>query len=138
MAAVAIAAAWGYWSYRTGGIVSALFSSADDPGRSLAVLRGYFDRVGALGPIIYIVAVVLEVVIAPIPGTLLYAPAGAIFGGLVGGTLSLIGNVIGAMVATFLASVFGHRLTESLERSKLAGTPTVCVRRASSSSRCSA
>jgi uncharacterized membrane protein YdjX (TVP38/TMEM64 family) len=117
--AVVIAAGWAIWSFRTGGIVATLFSTADDPGGSLDVLRAYFDRAGMFGPVLYVIAVVLEVIIAPIPGTLLYAPAGAIFGGLMGGSLSLGGNVTGAMVATFLANVFGHRLTESLERSQV-------------------
>jgi len=116
---VALATCWCWWSYRTNGIVAALVATAGDASGSMAALRAYLERAGALGPFLYVIAVVLEVVIAPIPGTLLYAPAGAIFGGLTGGTLSLVGNVTGAMVATFLASVFGHRLTESIEHSRV-------------------
>ena len=33
---------------------------------------------GPLAPVVYTLAVVVEVIVAPIPGTLLYAPAGAI------------------------------------------------------------
>jgi uncharacterized membrane protein YdjX (TVP38/TMEM64 family) len=119
VAAVLVVGGWAFWSYRSNGIVAALFTAATDAERSLAVLRGYLERAGPLAPLVYVVAVVLEVVIAPLPGTLLYAPGGAIFGGLAGGTLSLAGNVIGAMVATYLASVFGHRLTATLEHSRL-------------------
>jgi uncharacterized membrane protein YdjX (TVP38/TMEM64 family) len=39
----------------------------------------------------------------------LYAPGGALFGGLLGGTLSLIGNVLGASLATWLGGMFGAR-----------------------------
>ena len=42
------------------------------------------------------------------PGPLLYAPAGAIFGGLMGGTLSLIGNVTGAGIASWLGRALGE------------------------------
>jgi uncharacterized membrane protein YdjX (TVP38/TMEM64 family) len=59
------------------------------------------------------VAVVVEVMVAPIPGAILYAPGGAIFGGFLGGTLSLIGNVIGASLATWLAARLGSRVIGS-------------------------
>ena len=62
-----------------------------------------------LAPVVYVSAVIVEVLVAPLPGPLLYAPAGAIFGGLIGGTLSLIGNVTGAGIACWL----GHTLGES-------------------------
>jgi uncharacterized membrane protein YdjX (TVP38/TMEM64 family) len=45
--------------------------------------------------------------VAPIPGAILYAPGGAIFGGFIGGTLSLIGNVAGASIACWLGATFG-------------------------------
>jgi uncharacterized membrane protein YdjX (TVP38/TMEM64 family) len=38
---------------------------------------------------------------------------------LAGGTYSLIGNVLGAMAATFIARLLGHRLTERIEQSRL-------------------
>jgi uncharacterized membrane protein YdjX (TVP38/TMEM64 family) len=71
-------------------------------------LRVYVLSWGPLAPAVYVAAVVVEVIVAPIPGTLLYAPAGAIFGGFLGGTLSLAGNVLGAALASWLAATFGE------------------------------
>jgi len=73
----------------------------------LDALRQYVQSWGVLAPGVYVLAVVVEVIVAPIPGTLLYAPAGAIFGGFSGGALSLIGNVIGAAIACWAAGTFG-------------------------------
>lgn len=75
---------------------------------TIDTLREYVRGWGALAPVVYVAAVTVEVLVAPIPGLLLYAPAGAIFGGFVGGTLSLVGNVIGAAIACFLARTFGE------------------------------
>jgi uncharacterized membrane protein YdjX (TVP38/TMEM64 family) len=49
------------------------------------------------------------VIVAPIPGALLYAPGGALFGAMWGGTLALIGNVIGAAICCVLGRVIGDR-----------------------------
>ena len=65
---------------------------------------------GPLAPVVYTLAVVVEVIVAPIPGTLLYAPAGAIFGGFVGGSLSLVGNVAGAAVCAVIGRMIGERV----------------------------
>ena len=100
-----------------------MFALAGSPGsasESVERLRVYLAGWGPLAPAIYVAAVVVEVMVAPIPGTLLYAPAGALFGGGLGGTLSLAGNVIGATMACLLASVFGERLTRRLEAGALA------------------
>lgn len=83
-----------------------LSASPEGPG-ILETLRVYVQSWGVLGPIIYVAIVVVEVLVAPIPGLLLYAPSGAIFGGFLGGTLSLVGNTIGAAIASFLARVLG-------------------------------
>ena len=75
---------------------------------------------GRLAPLVYTLAVVVEVIVAPIPGTLLYAPAGAIFGGFIGGSLSLVGNVIGAAICCVIGQMIGGRvLAERLDGSQL-------------------
>jgi uncharacterized membrane protein YdjX (TVP38/TMEM64 family) len=110
---------WALWSYVRGGIVHALIAAALDGGRSLDAIRAAVERAGHLGPVVYVAAVVVEVLIAPIPGTLLYAPGGALFGGLFGGALSLAGNTIGAAVATWLARTFRARLAGRLDPPQL-------------------
>ncbi len=117
--ALVVAAAWTAWSYLTGGIVSALVAAAADGGQSLDLIRAQIARAGVFGPIVYVAAVIVEVVVAPLPGTLLYAPGGAVFGGGVGGTLSLVGNVIGAMTAAAIARMLGGRVAAWVEGSAL-------------------
>jgi uncharacterized membrane protein YdjX (TVP38/TMEM64 family) len=112
IAAVLLAVALAAWSYGSGGLVRVLVEltlSGDD---ALDALRAYVLGWGALAPAVYVLAVTVEVLIAPIPGALLYAPGGAIFGGLVGGTLSLIGNVLGAAIAGWIGHALGERWVE--------------------------
>jgi len=111
---------WALYSYASGGLFFALLGSTGSAADSIERLRQYLTRWGPLAPGIYLVAVVIEVMIAPVPGTLLYAPAGALFGGGLGGTLSLAGNVIGAALACLIARVFGERLIARLDEGALA------------------
>lgn len=124
IAAFLLAVAAAVWSYAAGGTVRLLVDSAGslaDSGQTLAALRAALDRWGALAPAVYVAAVVIEVLVAPIPGTLLYAPAGALFGGLLGGTLSLIGNTIGAAIACGVGSAVGEgALSRRIEGTRLA------------------
>ena len=60
-----------------------------------------------LAPLAYVGCVMLEVLVAPIPGIMLYAPGGVVFGGLMGGFLSLIGNTLGAGIACAAAVGLG-------------------------------
>jgi uncharacterized membrane protein YdjX (TVP38/TMEM64 family) len=107
---LAVAAiAWAIWSYAAGGIIHVVATGAADHA-SYARLREHVERWGALAPVIYVCAVVVEVLVAPIPGTLLYAPGGVLFGGFLGGSLSLLGNVIGAAIACVLGGAIGRRL----------------------------
>lgn len=110
-------AAW--WSYASGGLIATLVTVATSDAASIESIRVYFAGWGALAPVIYVLVVTIEVVIAPLPGTLLYAPAGAVFGPGLGGTLSLIGNTLGAMLACLLAQVFGGRIASRLDGSTL-------------------
>ena len=105
MAGAAIAL--GY-SWSTSGIVYDLLRPDSDATTRLAALQSFFARQGPLAPVLYVAFVIVEVVIAPIPGLLLYAPGGMLFGPWWGGTLSLIGNVLGAGLACALTRTFGE------------------------------
>jgi len=119
--AVVVAAAG---SWQSGGIVHDLIRQDLDPAEKLERLRLYFLAYGNLAPVVYVAFVIVEVVVAPIPGLMLYAPGGIIFGPLLGGALSLLGNVIGAGVAcsvtrmlggTWLSRLFDERRLEQLQ-----------------------
>jgi uncharacterized membrane protein YdjX (TVP38/TMEM64 family) len=97
------------WSYRNSGIFSLLLGGRPTADK-LVGLRAFFDGFGLAAPFVYVALVIVEVVVAPIPGTMLYAPGGVVFGGFWGGTLSLVGNVIGAGVACqIIRSLVGDR-----------------------------
>src|SRR5215216_4641867 len=93
------------WSYVEGGIVWAILTSEYSADEKLSLLRGFFAHFGSAAPLAYLLFVTIEVIVAPIPGTMLYAPGGIIFGGFQGGILSLAGNVIGAAVACQLVRI---------------------------------
>jgi uncharacterized membrane protein YdjX (TVP38/TMEM64 family) len=119
LVALVVVLAWGVYSHASGGLIFALAGSSSSTGESVERLREYLAGWGPLAPAIYVVAVVIEVMIAPVPGTLLYAPAGALFGGGLGGSLSLAGNVLGAILACLVARLFGERLTARLDAGAL-------------------
>jgi uncharacterized membrane protein YdjX (TVP38/TMEM64 family) len=114
------------WSYATDGIVRLLLRSGATAEEKAAALRAFFDRFGVAAPLAFVGFVTVEVVVAPIPGTMLYAPGGVIFGGFWGGLLSLAGNVIGAGIACLLMRTFlGERAETYLARSALDPTRLV-------------
>lgn len=111
------------WSWIGGGIVGVLLDRDVPNATKLEHVRHVFDGFGVLAPVAYVAAVVVEVVVAPLPGLALYAPGGLIFGGFWGGLLSLIGNVIGAGIAFGLARTLGQETASRyLESSTLAAT----------------
>ena len=107
LTAIAALIAGTAWSYNSGGLIYLLFSPADGTTR-LETLRSFVLDYGPLAPVVYLGIVIVEVLVAPFPGALLYAPGGAIFGGLIGGTLALIGNTIGAGIAAWVARGLGE------------------------------
>lgn len=129
LSAFGLAVAAAAWSYVAGGTVRLLVDgsgAAGDSRDALNALRAALERWGRLAPAVYVAAVVIEVLVAPIPGTLLYAPAGALFGGLLGGTLSLAGNTLGAAIACGVGSAIG----EGALRRRLEGTKAAAYREA--------
>ncbi len=120
LAALALAGivGWAIWSYTTGGVLAALFSTELDSEAKVAAVRGVFLAWGPLAPLAYVLVCTVEVVVAPIPGTILYLPGGVIFGGFWGGTLSLLGNSLGSAIAfllmrTMVGQAWGHSFFES-------------------------
>lgn len=90
------------------------------------MLKEYFLELGALAPLVYVLFVTIEVVVAPIPGLMLYAPGGIVFGTFLGGTLTLIGNMIGAGIAAYLTRAVGENcLTKFFAPEKLERTQRV-------------
>jgi uncharacterized membrane protein YdjX (TVP38/TMEM64 family) len=109
------------WSYASDGIVGQLCSSQYSADEKLSLLRDFFARFGSAAPLAYLLAVTIEVIVAPLPGAMLYAPGGVIFGGFWGGLLSLLGNVLGAAAACQLMRILGgNRAERLLSRSALA------------------
>jgi len=86
-------------SWQAEGIVFDLLRSDQSAAWKVERLQSFFEACGPLAPIVYVAFVTIEVVVAPIPGLMLYAPGGIVFGGFVGGLLALIGNVLGAGIA---------------------------------------
>jgi uncharacterized membrane protein YdjX (TVP38/TMEM64 family) len=107
---VSVLLAGALFSYWTSGIVYVIVTGTPDQGPWVERTRDAVASWGTAAPIVYVLMVVVEVIVAPIPGALLYAPGGAIFGGFLGGTLSLVGNVIGAAICCGIGGMLGERV----------------------------
>jgi uncharacterized membrane protein YdjX (TVP38/TMEM64 family) len=94
-------------SWATGGIVHELLRADISGPDRIARLQQLFRQLGVLAPLTYVAFVVVEVVVAPIPGLMLYAPGGLIFGPWLGGSLALAGNVIGAGISCGMTRSLG-------------------------------
>lgn len=102
-------------SWYTQGIAFQLIRSDIDATQRVACLQQFFREAGIWAPVAYVFFVTIEVIIAPIPGLLLYAPGGLIFGPWLGGLLALVGNVIGAGISCGLTRSFGAAWLERLD-----------------------
>ncbi|MGE5297308.1 MAG: TVP38/TMEM64 family protein [Solirubrobacterales bacterium] len=108
------------WSYFSGGIVSVLLARGVSADQRIERIQAYFDSFGVAAPLAYLGLVTIEVVVAPIPGLMLYAPGGMVFGGFWGGLLSLLGNTAGAGIACgLIRALGGRRFASWLEQGRL-------------------
>lgn len=115
LAAVVAAASLGLaaaWSYAAQGIVFTIFRADLSAADKVKLLEQFFESWGAAAPLVYVAIVTAEVVIAPLPGMMLYAPGGVVFGGFWGGLLSTAGNVLGAGIACQLMRALGRPYLE--------------------------
>ncbi len=104
------------WSYSSGGLIATVLSADLSAEQKVESLRVFFHGFGWAAPAVYVAFVTIEVVVAPLPGAMLYAPGGIVFGGFWGGFLALLGNTLGAGVACCLTRIFGESLIHRLEQ----------------------
>ena len=77
-------------------------------------LRNYVASFGYLAVYMYIVMNVLQVVILPIPGFIAVATGVALFGAFKTSIYSLIGILIGSLIAFFIGRVLGYKIVSWL------------------------
>lgn len=113
IAILAALAAWGVYSYFNDGVVKDMFSLEAEQ------IAGFVDSFGIFSYVIFLVIVILEVVLAPVPPLLLYATAGILYSSTTGGLLVLAGNLAGATINFFLARKFGAERLQAAVRPSL-------------------
>jgi uncharacterized membrane protein YdjX (TVP38/TMEM64 family) len=69
---------------------------------------------GVLGPVILIILIMLEVIVAPIPGAIISVTSGYAFGAVWGSVYSYIGNILGTAIAFMISRKFGRPLVEKI------------------------
>jgi uncharacterized membrane protein YdjX (TVP38/TMEM64 family) len=94
------------YSYYSKGLIYSISNSDSD-----SVVE-FMESFGMFSYLLFVIIVMLEVVLAPIPALALYIAGGALFGAFLGGILTLIGNLIGAFIAFWLARRFGRKFVE--------------------------
>lgn len=108
------AVSWLLYLYIANGGADGLVSLFSDRER----LRGFVQKTGGLGPLIFIFMQVMQVIIAAIPGEATGFVGGFIFGMWKGFFYSSIGLVLGSMVAFWLGRSFRDIIKERLGRSR--------------------
>lgn len=76
------------------------------------ILREFVEEKGFLAQIIFIGVIVLQVIMAIIPGEPFEVAAGYAFGAMEGTILALIGTVLGGVIVFILVRVFGIKLVK--------------------------
>jgi uncharacterized membrane protein YdjX (TVP38/TMEM64 family) len=69
----------------------------------------WVDGFGIWGPLVFIVAMAVSVLIAPIPGAPIFVAAGLAWGPVVGTLYSMTGMMLGSSVAFWLSRRFGRK-----------------------------
>jgi len=100
-------------SYFNEGIISSLMNN------DMTAALSYLASFGWAAAVIFVLFIILEVVFAPIPPLILYLIGGVMFGTLWGGVLALLGNVVGAALAFWIARTFARGYIERKTNKKL-------------------
>ena len=110
---ISILIIWILYSYLSQGI---FYSLVHNDIESLII---YVNSFGFFSAIIFVLLVILEVVLAPIPPLVLYIIGGALFGSFFGGILTLTGNLVGSLIDFRLARRLGRDFVEKRTNPKI-------------------
>ncbi|HSR29569.1 MAG TPA: TVP38/TMEM64 family protein [Anaerolineae bacterium] len=77
-------------------------------------VRGWIEKLGALGPLAIILLEMIQALLAPIPGQAIEAVSGYLFGPWLGTLYPMIGLALGSFITFLLARRFGRPLVVKL------------------------
>jgi uncharacterized membrane protein YdjX (TVP38/TMEM64 family) len=77
-------------------------------------LKVYVESYGIFAPLIFVLLLAFQSVVAPIPSAVIIIAGGLIFGPLVATVLSVIGNLLGAILCFKIAEKLGRPIVERL------------------------
>ena len=96
------------YSYFTKGIIYYIVTG------DLNNVISYINGFGVYAWLVFLVLIIAEVIVAPVPALALYIASGILFGTFFGGTLALLGNIIGSLIAFYIARKFGRHYIERM------------------------
>ncbi|MFN3331433.1 MAG: TVP38/TMEM64 family protein [Caldilinea sp.] len=100
--ASAVVVAWQFWPM--------LWTLAQDE----TALRAFVSRLGMWGPVVLVSLNAIQIVVAPLPGYVMQAAAGYLYGPFWGGVWGALGVLIGSTLAMAIARYFGRPIVERL------------------------
>ncbi|MFH1210060.1 MAG: TVP38/TMEM64 family protein [archaeon] len=77
-------------------------------------ITDFINSFGNLSIFIFVALIILENVLAPIPGLILNVAGGIAFGPFLGAVLSIVGNMIGASLCYLIAKYFARKYVEKI------------------------
>lgn len=77
-------------------------------------MRAWVDKFGASAPLVFVVAQVAQVIVAPIPGQVTALVGGYLFGPVAGTAYSMVGVTIGSAIAFLIAERYGRPVVERM------------------------
>jgi len=98
--------AWVAYSYVQKGVMYSIVHTDMD------AVVGFLQRFGAYAAIVFVILVAVEVILAPLSPLVLDIAGGAVFGWFWGGTLAVLGNIIGTAISFLLAKNYGRAIIE--------------------------
>ncbi len=113
------------YSWQQGGIVRVILGTDIPAAIKIEKIKQFFESFGKAAPLVYVLCVTIEVMIAPLPGLMLYGPGGFIFR-FPGACCLFTGNTLGSGVCCAALRSLGsnwmrrffseHKITSIQER----------------------
>jgi len=77
-------------------------------------MRAWVGEFGAFAPLVFIIAQVAQVIVAPIPGQVTAVVGGYLFGPVAGTAYSMVGVTVGSVIAFLIAQRYGRPVVERM------------------------